>query len=72
MTTNKNYDRINIVIGPEGGISLKEEELQPFMKLLNEIESNDLLIKNKHFFSDFLIKEPDLQNYDKDFNKKCI
>jgi len=50
--------------------ALKEEELQPFMKLLNEIESNDLLIKNKHFFSDFLIKEPDLQNYDKDFNKK--
>lgn len=27
LTTNKNYDRINVVIGPEGGISLKEEEL---------------------------------------------
>lgn len=27
LTANKNYDKINVVIGPEGGISLKEEEL---------------------------------------------
>lgn len=27
LTTNKNYDKINIVIGPEGGISPKEENL---------------------------------------------
>ena len=26
LTTNKNYDKIIIVVGPEGGISLKEEE----------------------------------------------
>lgn len=26
LSTNKNYDKINIVIGPEGGLSLKEEE----------------------------------------------
>ncbi|MEG0021598.1 MAG: RsmE family RNA methyltransferase [Bacilli bacterium] len=26
LTNNKNYDKINIVIGPEGGISPKEEE----------------------------------------------
>ncbi len=26
LTNHKNYDRINIVIGPEGGLSLKEEE----------------------------------------------
>lgn len=26
LQTNKSYDKINIVIGPEGGLSLKEEE----------------------------------------------
>lgn len=27
LTTNRNYDKINIVVGPEGGISPKEEEM---------------------------------------------
>lgn len=27
LTTNRNYDRINIVVGPEGGISNREEQL---------------------------------------------
>ena len=49
---------------------LKEEELQPYIKLLNKIESNDILIKNKHYFSEFLVKEPELQNYDEDYSIK--
>ena len=27
LTDNKNYDKINIVMGPEGGIAPREEEL---------------------------------------------
>lgn len=50
--------------------ALTEQDLQPYMELLNELESDDILIKNKHLFVNFLIKEPDLQDFDKDYLEK--
>lgn len=50
--------------------ALSKEELVPFKKLLSEIESDDILIKNKYLFENFLIKAPDYKDYDNDFLKK--
>lgn len=54
----------------ESNWALSEEELVPFEKLLIEIESDDILIKNKYLFENFLIKAPDYKDYDNDFLKK--
>ena len=54
----------------ESNWALSKEELVPFEKLLIEIESDDILIKNKYLFENFLIKDPDYKDYDNDFLKK--
>lgn len=54
----------------ESNWALSKEELVPFEKLLSEIESDDILIKNKYLFENFLIKTPDYKDYDNDFLKK--
>ncbi len=54
----------------ESNWALSKEELVPFEKLLCEIESDDILIKNKYLFEDFLIKTPDYKDFDNDFLKK--
>lgn len=54
----------------ESNWALSKEELVPFEKLLIEIESDDILIKNKYLFENFLIKAPDYKDYDNDFLKK--
>ena len=53
----------------ESNWALSKEELVPFEKLLSEIESDDILIKNKYLFENFLIKAPDYKDYDNDFLK---
>lgn len=37
--------------------AMNSEELSCFQKLLDKIESDDLIIRNKHYFSDFFIKD---------------
>ena len=54
----------------ESNWALSKEELVPFEKLLIEIESDDILIKNKYLFENFLIKDPDYKDYDNDFLKR--
>ncbi len=54
----------------ESNWALSKEELVPFEKLLIEIESDDILIKNKYLFENFLIKAPDYKDYDNEFLKK--
>lgn len=56
----------------ESNWALSKEELVPFEKLLSEIESDDILIKNKYLFENFLIKTPDYKDYDNDFLKKVV
>ena len=50
--------------------ALAEQELLPYQKLLTDIESDDIIIKNKHLFSDLFIKEPVFLNHDKEYVEK--
>lgn len=48
--------------------SIKAEELSHFQNLLVRIESDDVIIRNKHFFENPLIKD-ELEDIDKNFAK---
>lgn len=37
--------------------AMNSEELSCFQKLLDKIESDDLIIRNKHYFSDYFVKD---------------
>lgn len=50
--------------------ALSREELNKFQDLLAKVESDDIIIRNKHFFADYLVKEPDLDDFNRDFSKK--
>lgn len=50
--------------------ALPETELVQYITLLKEIEPADLLLKNKHFFDDFNIEDPDYIIDDTDYSQK--
>lgn len=50
--------------------ALKEYEIKQYKELLDNIESDDILQSNKHYFEDFLVKEPDWQNYEVDYSRQ--
>lgn len=50
--------------------ALTEEKLRPYEELLNELESDDILIRNKHFFEDYWIEDPNFRTYNEDYPKK--
>ena len=54
----------------EADWALSKEEIEPFEKLLNEIESDDIIVRNKYLFESFLINESDLKDYDKDIAER--
>lgn len=48
--------------------SIKADDLRLFQDLLVRIESDDVIIRNKHFFENYLIND-ELDDIDKDFEK---
>lgn len=42
--------------------ALNDEELKPYVNLLSEIESEDIVIRNKHCFDELLLEELDFDN----------
>ena len=50
--------------------ALSKGELEHFEKFLGEIESDDILIRNKYIFENPFINEADLNDYEKDFPKR--
>lgn len=48
--------------------ALNDEELKPYVTLLSEIESEDIVIRNKHCFEEVLLEELDYD--DMDYEKK--
>lgn len=49
--------------------ALSETELEPYKQLLANIEPNDIILKNKHKFDGLLLKDPELENLDRDYPK---
>lgn len=49
--------------------AMQGEELRCFQNLLARIESDDVIIRNKHYFADYLVKDA-FDDVDKDFAKQ--
>lgn len=49
--------------------AIKDERLAQFQELLERIESDDIVVRNKHFFADFLVRDT-LDDIDTDFPKR--
>lgn len=52
--------------------ALKEEEIAPYRSLLSLIESDDLLVKNKHYFAKHDITESDDEDEEDDYKTRAI
>lgn len=50
--------------------SMDIEDIKPYQKLLPRIEPTDILIKNKHYFKDYLLREDEILDPDTDFRQK--
>lgn len=50
--------------------SMDIEDLKPYQELLPRIEPTDILIKNKHYFKDYLLREGEILDPDTDFRQK--
>lgn len=50
--------------------SMDIEDIKPYQKLLPRIEPTDILIKNKHYFKDYLLREDEILYPDTDFRQK--
>lgn len=50
--------------------ALDEDSLMPYKVLLSQIESQDVIKRNRHYFDEYLVREPDIDNYERDFPKK--
>lgn len=50
--------------------SMDIEDIKPYQELLPRIEPTDILIKNKHYFKDYLLREDEILYPDTDFRQK--
>lgn len=50
--------------------SMDIEDIKPYQELLPRIEPTDILIKNKHYFKDYLLREDEILDPDTDFRQK--